>query len=228
MNVIKVKDLFKVYGTGDIAVSALDQVSFEVKKGEFLAIMGPSGSGKSTLMNILGCLDTPSAGDYILDGVNVSQMSEKELAYIRNQKIGFIFQSFNLLPRFSALKNVEQPMIYKGISRKERRERAIKALSDVGLADRLEHKPSELSGGQKQRVAIARSLVNEPQIILADEPTGNLDTESENDVLDILEGLNDAGITIVMVSHESAVAQHSDRIIYFKDGKLVGEKIVSN
>jgi putative ABC transport system ATP-binding protein len=186
--------------------------------------MGPSGSGKSTLMNVIGCLDKPTAGKYFLDGTNVSELSPKKLAHIRNRKIGFIFQTFNLLPRLSALKNVEQPMIYSGINRKERLKIAKKALTDVGLENRVDHKPSELSGGQRQRVAIARSLVNKPQIILADEPTGNLDSKSEEDILSILQSLNQKDITIVMVTHDTKVAHHAHRIVHFKDGKLVKEE----
>lgn len=226
MAVIAVDNLNKVYGSGEIAVEALQEVSFTIEKGEFVAIMGPSGSGKSTLMNLLGCLDTPTSGSYCLDGRDISQNSERELAYIRNEKLGFIFQSYNLLPRFSAVKNVEQPMIYKGVAKSKRKEIAIQALKDVGLGDRLDHTPPELSGGQCQRVAIARSLVNDPQIILADEPTGNLDTESEKEILEIMHRLNEREITIVMVTHEPPVAKHSDRILHFKDGQLVGAEEV--
>ncbi|HKL12235.1 MAG TPA: ABC transporter ATP-binding protein [Halanaerobiales bacterium] len=221
---IKINNIDKIYGTGEIAVNALKDVSLSIKPGEFLAIMGPSGSGKSTLMNILGCLDRPTDGEYYLDGTDVSQLTEKKLAHIRNRKIGFIFQTFNLLPRLSALKNVEQPMIYSGINRKNRLEIAKQALVDVGLGDRVDHKPSELSGGQRQRVAIARSLVNEPQIILADEPTGNLDSESEEDILEILKSLNNKDITIVMVTHDTQVAHHAHRIVHFKDGRLIKEE----
>lgn len=226
-HVIEVRGLSKIYGKGEVAVRALNKVSLQVKKGEFLAIMGPSGSGKSTLMNILGCLDTPTEGDYFLDGINVSRMSEKKLARIRNRKIGFVFQTFNLLPRFSALKNVELPLIYRGLNRKSRMERARKALEEVGLGHRMEHKPSELSGGQQQRVAIARALVNEPQIILADEPTGNLDSRSEEGILEIMNRLNRQGITIVMVTHDRKVAGHAHRIINFLDGEIVGEEVVN-
>lgn len=223
---IDVKNMTKVYGKGEIAVKALNKVSFEVEKGEFVAIMGPSGSGKSTLMNMLGCLDTPTDGEYFLDKTLVSQLSEKELAKIRNQKIGFIFQTYNLLPRLTAIKNVIQPMIYKGTPRKERYKIAEKALISVGLKDRLNHKPSELSGGQRQRVAIARALVNDPQIILADEPTGNLDTESEEDILNILLALNEKDITIVMVTHDENVAHYAHRIVHFRDGELISEEFI--
>ena len=221
---IDVNNMTKVYGKGEIAIKALNNVSFDVKPGEFVAIMGPSGSGKSTLMNMLGCLDTPTEGEYYLDGTLVSQLTEKELARIRNKRIGFIFQTYNLLPRLTAAKNVIQPMIYRGTPRKERLKRAKKALTSVGLADRVDHKPSELSGGQRQRVAIARALVNEPQIILADEPTGNLDTESEEDILDILLDLNENGITIVMVTHDYNVAQYAHRIVHFRDGEIIREE----
>lgn len=222
---IKVDELTKIYGNGELAVEALKKISFTVGKGEFVAIMGPSGSGKSTLMNILGCLDTPTSGDYILSGTNVSKMTDKELAGIRNRKIGFIFQTFNLLPRLTALKNVEQPMIYKGVSRKQREEIASNVLTDVGLGERMDHRPNELSGGQRQRVAIARALVNDPDIILADEPTGNLDTKSEEDILDILTGLNKRGITIVMVTHDEHVAHYAHRIVHFQDGEIIKEQV---
>ena len=225
---IKIEKLSKIYGEGEIAVKALDNISFEVKTGEFVAIMGPSGSGKSTLMNILGCLDTPNIGNYFLDNMKVSELSEKKLAKIRNKKIGFIFQTFNLLPRLSAQKNVEQPMIYKGIPRKERENKAKMVLEEVGLGERINHKPSELSGGQRQRVAIARSLVNDPQIILADEPSGNLDSESEEDILEILTNLNQSGITVIMVTHDKKVAQYSERVVYFRDGKIIREEKVTD
>lgn len=225
---IKIEKLSKIYGEGEIAVRALDNISFEVETGEFVAIMGPSGSGKSTLMNILGCLDTPNIGDYFLDNMKVSELSEKKLAKIRNKKIGFIFQTFNLLPRLSAQKNVEQPMIYKGIPRKERENKAKMVLEEVGLGERINHKPSELSGGQRQRVAIARSLVNDPQIILADEPSGNLDSESEEDILEILTDLNQSGITVIMVTHDKKVAQYSERVVYFRDGKIIREEKVKD
>ena len=223
---IKVSNLSKVYGMGEIAVEALKKISFSVTEGEFVAIMGPSGSGKSTLMNILGCLDTATEGEYILSDTNVSNMTDKQLAGIRNRKIGFIFQTFNLLPRLTALKNVEQPMIYKGLGKKKRLEIAKKVLADVGLADRVNHHPNELSGGQRQRVAIARALVNDPDIILADEPTGNLDTGSEKDILKILTSLNERGITVVMVTHDDTVAHHADRIVHFQDGEILKEEIL--
>lgn len=225
---IEVKQLSKIYGKGEIAVKALDHISFQVKAGEFVAIMGPSGSGKSTLMNILGCLDRPTEGIYILDQTDVSKMSEQELAKIRNLKVGFIFQTYNLLARLTALRNVEQPMIYKGIARKKRDQLAKQALAAVGLDDRIQHKPAELSGGQRQRVAIARALVNQPQIILADEPTGNLDSKSGEEILKILAGLNQQGITIVMVTHDQKVASQAHRIVYFQDGRIVREELTAN
>ncbi len=225
---IEVKKLSKIYGKGEIAVKALDHISFQVKAGEFVAIMGPSGSGKSTLMNILGCLDRPTEGIYILDQTDVSKMSEQELAKIRNLKVGFIFQTYNLLARLTALRNVEQPMIYKGIARKKRDQLAKQALAAVGLDDRIQHKPAELSGGQRQRVAIARALVNQPQIILADEPTGNLDSKSGEEILKILAGLNQQGITIVMVTHDQKVASQAHRIVYFQDGRIVREELTAN
>jgi len=224
---IRVNHLTKIYGKGEIAVTALKDVAFRVQKGEFVAVMGPSGSGKSTLMNILGCLDTPTEGEYILSGIDVSCMTDKELARIRNQKIGFVFQTYNLLPRLTALKNVEQPMIYRGVPRKKRLEIARKVLADVGLGDRIDHKPNELSGGQRQRVAIARALVNGPDIILADEPTGNLDTKSEEDILKILTDLNQRGITIVMVTHDEHVAHYAHRVVHFQDGEIIREEIVN-
>lgn len=224
---IEVRGLTKTYGKGEIAVQALRDISFHVKKGEFVAIMGPSGSGKSTLMNILGCLDTPTKGEYFLDDILVSEMKDRKLAHIRNQKIGFIFQTYNLLPRFSALKNVELPMIYKGVFRRKRQQISKQCLEAVGLGDRLRHKPAELSGGQRQRVAIARALVNDPRIILADEPTGNLDSKSEEDILKIMHRLNDQGITIVMVTHDEMVARHAERIVHFRDGQIVKEERVN-
>ena len=222
---IKLNKVQKIYKNGDIRVEALKDVDLHIKKGEFTSIIGKSGSGKSTLMNILGCLDQPSAGEYLLDGINVSEMDEKELARIRNKMIGFVFQSFNLLPKFSALENVELPMIYKGIHAKERYKKAIWALEKVGLGDRVNHKPNEMSGGQKQRVAIARALVNDPKLIFADEPTGNLDSKSETEIIDIFKGLNDDGVTIVMVTHEESIANRSKRIVEFRDGMIVEDKL---
>ncbi|MBF8982407.1 ABC transporter ATP-binding protein [Lutibacter sp. B2] len=225
---IKIEALKKTYKTGSISVEALKDTNIEVKPKEFVSIMGPSGSGKSTLMNILGCLDKPSGGKYELDGEKIEELDDVQLAMIRNKKIGFVFQSFNLLPRISALKNVELPMIYAGMQPKERRERAIQALERVGLGDRIDHKSNELSGGQRQRVAIARSLVNNPSIILADEPTGNLDTKSGDEVMAIFQQLNREGATIVMVTHEPEIAQHTKRIITFRDGAVIKDTLVEN
>lgn len=225
---IKIENLNKIYKTGSIAVEALKKVNIEVKPKEFVSIMGPSGSGKSTLMNILGCLDKPSGGQYELDGEKIEELNDVQLAVIRNKKIGFVFQSFNLLPRITALKNVELPMIYAGLSPRERKIRAVEALERVGLGERIHHKPNELSGGQKQRVAIARALVNSPAIILADEPTGNLDTKSGNEIMAIFQRLNEEGVTIVMVTHEPEIAQHTKRVITFRDGELIEDKRVED
>jgi putative ABC transport system ATP-binding protein len=221
---IKVTNLLKIYDTGKIKVEALKYINLEVAKGEFVAIMGASGSGKSTFMNILGCLDTMTEGTYELDGIDVSKMSQGELATIRNTKIGFVFQAFNLLPKMDLLKNVELPMIYAGYSKAERRKRAANCLEKVGLADRIYHKPNEISGGQKQRAAIARSLVNNPAIILADEPTGNLDSKSSVEIMDIFTKLNQEGTTIILVTHENDIAEFAKRIIVFKDGDIISDK----
>ena len=225
---IKIENLSKRYDTGVISVEALKNINLTVMEKEFVSIMGPSGSGKSTLMNILGCLDRPTEGLYELDGQSVQGMSDDELAVVRNKKIGFIFQSFNLIPRINALKNVELPMIYAGISAGQRREIAVKALQKVGLEERIHHKPNELSGGQKQRVAIARSLVNNPSLIFADEPTGNLDTKSGNEVMGIFQQLNAEGVTIIMVTHELDIALHTKRMIVCRDGEIIEDKPVEN
>jgi putative ABC transport system ATP-binding protein len=225
---IEITDLTKVYGSGEIAVHALRGVSTTVERGEFVAIMGPSGSGKSTLMNILGCLDRPTDGSYVLDGENVSRLSKNKLAGVRNRKIGFVFQSYNLLPRLSAAKNVMLPLLYNGhepLSDKACHERAIAALESVGLGDRTHHRPNELSGGQQQRVAIARALVNHPSILLADEPTGNLDTQSSEEIMDLLHQLHDEETTIVMVTHEPGIADHAERVIYLLDGEIASDKL---
>ena len=223
---IQIKALNKTYKNGSISVEALKNVDLEIKKGEFVGIMGPSGSGKSTFMNILGCLDRATSGVYILDDKKIEDMEDNALAAVRNQKIGFVFQSFNLLPRMTALKNVELPMIYAKVGAKERRERAMEALARVGLSDRQHHRPNELSGGQKQRVAIARALVCNPAILLADEPTGNLDSKSGHEVLEIFKELNGEGATIIIVTHEMEIALQTKRIISFRDGSLIDDRIV--
>lgn len=217
---IEVENLTKIYKMGTIEVQALRDLSFSIEKQEFVSIMGPSGSGKSTLMDILGCLAKPTSGTYLLEGNEVAGMSDNNLAVVRNEKIGFVFQAFNLLPRTTALHNVELPLIYGGVGRRERRRRAIAALEAVGLADRIHHKSNELSGGQIQRVAIARALVNEPSMIFADEPTGNLDTKSGAEIMVIFDRLNEEGNTIIMVTHERYIAEHANRIIHLKDGSI--------
>ncbi|MBI5188986.1 MAG: ABC transporter ATP-binding protein [Nitrospirae bacterium] len=218
---IELRDIKKSYLLPRITIDVLKGIDIGIKEGEFVVIMGPSGSGKSTLLNIIGCLDRPSSGTYLLEGVDVSKKSDNELAEIRNRKIGFVFQNFNLLPRFSAWKNVELPLLYSGVPAKERRQRAIELLKDVGLGERIEHHPSELSGGEQQRVAIARALVSNPSIILADEPTGNLDTSSGIEIMDIFKRLNNNGSTIVMVTHERHIAEYGMRIIDIRDGIIV-------
>lgn len=223
---IQVSDLTKIYSTGAHPVAALKDVNLEVKAGEFVSVMGPSGSGKSTLMNLLGCLDTPTSGSYKLDGIEISTLDDTGMARVRNRKIGFVFQNFNLLPRMTALRNVELPMLYAGITARERVSRANSALERVGLADRVNHRPNQLSGGQIQRVAIARALVNEPAVLLADEPTGNLDTRSGEEIMAIFQDLNRGGATIMLVTHEREIALHSARIIQFRDGRLVGDERV--
>jgi putative ABC transport system ATP-binding protein len=217
---IDVRNLTKVYQMGDVEVNALRGVTFTAEPGEFIAIMGPSGSGKSTMMDILGCLAQPTEGEYFLEGEEVGQLSDNRLAEIRNRKIGFVFQTFNLLPRTSAQHNVELPLIYAGVGRKERKRRAFEALEAVGLADRVQHKSTELSGGQIQRVAIARALVTEPSIIFADEPTGNLDTKSGAEIMSIFRRLNQNGNTIIMVTHELELAQHANRVLHIRDGLI--------
>ena len=219
--IITVDKINKTYKNGSLELQVLKNISFKVDKGEFLAIMGSSGSGKSTMMNILGCLDNQYEGRYILDGIDISKSTENELSEIRNKKIGFIFQSFNLLPRLTALENVELPLVYSSIPKEERHKRANELLEMVGLKDRTHHRPNELSGGQRQRVAIARALVNDPSIILADEPTGNLDSKSEGEIIEILQKLNKMGKTIVIVTHEPSIGKIAERKIVFKDGEII-------
>ena len=226
--VIRVEDIHKYYELGEARVHALRGVSVEVERGEFMAVMGASGSGKSTFMNILGCLDRPSSGRYLLEGVDVSQHDKRALALIRNQKIGFVFQGFNLLARTTALENTELPTLYSKVSREERHRRAAEALALVGLADRAEHFPSQMSGGQQQRVAVARALVNRPSILLADEPTGNLDSRTSVEIMEVFQDLNDKGLTIVMVTHERDIAEFAKRVLVFRDGKIRKDEPVRN
>jgi putative ABC transport system ATP-binding protein len=228
MNIINIEHIAKIYQVGFEEVHALRDVSLRIDKNEYVAIMGPSGSGKSTLMNMLGCLDTPTSGKYEFNGNNVSDMSDNELARIRNKEIGFVFQTFNLLPRSDALHNVELPLIYAGVSYTERRERAEKALIDVGLGDRMHHKPNELSGGQRQRVAVARALVTNPSIILADEPTGNLDSKTGEEIMQLFHEIHVKGNTIILVTHEEYIAEHAARIIRLKDGLIEKDEVVAN
>lgn len=224
--IIQVEDLTKIYQMGTQEVRALDGVTFDLLENEYIAVMGPSGSGKSTLMNLIGCLDTPTSGSYILNGEDVSQLEDADLAEVRNREIGFVFQTFNLLPRTDCLSNVELPLIYSGVKTAERHERAAKTLERVGLGDRIDHKPNELSGGQRQRVAIARALVNNPSILLADEPTGNLDTQTGEEIMMLFEELYRSGNTIIVVTHEPEIAQHARRIIRLRDGKIESDEKV--
>lgn len=224
--VIEIDDLTRYYQMGQTEVRALDGVTFDIQENEYIAIMGPSGSGKSTLMNMIGCLDTPTSGEYVLNGNRVSELDDAELAQVRNREIGFVFQTFNLLPRTDCLSNVELPLIYSGIKSSERKKRAIETLTKVGLGDRVDHKPNELSGGQRQRVAIARALVNNPSILLADEPTGNLDTKTGEEIMVLFEELYRQGNTIILVTHENEIAEHARRIIRLRDGKIeIDEKV---
>ena len=228
-NLIEVKNLKKDFYVGDITVRALKGIDLEIKEGEFIAIMGASGSGKSTMLNILGCLDQPTAGEYYLDGTNMADLSKNELARLRNNKLGFVFQSYNLLPRTTAIENVELPLFYNPkIKSKDRRERAVEALKAVGLEDRMEHMPNQLSGGQQQRVAIARSLVNDPRVILADEATGNLDTRTSYDIMALLQELNDKGKTIIFVTHEPDIAKFMKRSVIFRDGHVISKELITN
>lgn len=226
--VIQITDLTKVYQMGNTEVHALAGVTFDIKENEYIAIMGPSGSGKSTLMNMIGCLDTPTSGEYILNNNNVSTMDDAELAEVRNREIGFVFQTFNLLPRTSCLANAELPLIYSGMKSAERKERAKEVLTKVGLGDRIDHKPNELSGGQRQRVAIARALVNHPSIILADEPTGNLDTKTGEEIMMLFEELYRQGNTLIVVTHEQEIADHARRIVRLRDGLIELDEKVEN
>ena len=222
--IIKIQDLKKTYIMGSTEVHALKSITLGIDKNEYVALMGPSGSGKSTLMNLLGCLDTPTAGEYELNGTNVSTMTDNELAEVRNKEIGFVFQTFNLLPRLSALENVALPLVYGGMAKSARLDRAEEVLDAVGLGDRVDHKPNELSGGQRQRVAIARALVNNPSIILADEPTGNLDTKTSIEIMSIFEKIHRAGNTIILVTHEPDIAEHSHRIVRLRDGLVESDR----
>ncbi|NOG47927.1 MAG: ABC transporter ATP-binding protein [Calditrichaeota bacterium] len=225
---IDMKSLYKVYDLGEAEVFALNGVNVQIGKNEYVSIMGPSGSGKSTLMNIIGCLDVPSKGEYVLNSKKVNELVDDELAAIRNKEIGFVFQTFNLLPRATALHNVELPLIYNGTSRNERKEIAKQTLEKVGLGDRMHHKPNELSGGQRQRVAVARALVNNPSILLADEPTGNLDSKTGKEIMQLFDDLHNAGHTIILVTHEEDIAQHSHRIIRLLDGGIVADEAVKH
>jgi putative ABC transport system ATP-binding protein len=224
-DVIRIRDLAREYRMGEERIFALRGVTLDIRRNEYVAIMGPSGSGKSTMMNVLGCLDTPTGGEYWLNGQEVSRRSDDELARVRNREIGFVFQTFNLLPRATALHNVELPLVYAGVRSRERRERAAAALARVGLQDRMDHRPNELSGGQRQRVAIARALVNEPSILLADEPTGNLDSVTSEEIMRVFAALHAAGQTVIMVTHEADIAAHAERVVVLRDGRVESDRL---
>lgn len=224
-NIIWLKDIVKNYYVGTVVVKALRSVTIDINKNEYVAIMGPSGSGKSTLMNLIGCLDTPTSGQYILNGTDVSKMDDNKLAEIRNREIGFVFQTYNLLPRYSALENVMLPMVYSGISKPDRIARAKEVIDSVGLTSRMTHKPNELSGGQRQRVAMARALVNHPSIILADEPTGNLDSKTSNDIMEVIDRIHELGNNIILVTHEKDIAHHAKRIVKLFDGQVESDTL---
>jgi putative ABC transport system ATP-binding protein len=224
-DVIRIRDLAREYRMGEERIFALRGVTLDIRRNEYMAIMGPSGSGKSTMMNVLGCLDTPTGGEYWLNGQEVSRRSDDELARVRNREIGFVFQTFNLLPRATALHNVELPLVYAGVRSRERRERAAAALARVGLQDRMDHRPNELSGGQRQRVAIARALVNEPSILLADEPTGNLDSVTSEEIMRVFAALHAAGQTVIMVTHEADIAAHAERVVVLRDGRVESDRL---
>lgn len=224
MSLISINDIQRDFKLGSEVVHVLRGINLEIQKGEYVALMGPSGSGKSTLMNILGCLDTPTAGSYILNGKDVSKMTDSELAEIRNKEIGFVFQTFNLMPRTTALDNVALPMVYAGASKTARRERAMEVLKDVGLSDRMDHKPNQLSGGQRQRVAVGRALVNKPSIILADEPTGNLDSKTSVEIMGLFDEIHSRGNTVILVTHEEDIAEHAHRIIRLRDGQIESDE----
>jgi len=223
--IIRIVALHRAYQMGGELIRALDGVSLEILRNEYLAIMGPSGSGKSTMMNLLGCLDTPTGGEYWLNGLEVSRLSDDELARVRNREIGFVFQTFNLLPRATALHNVELPLVYAGVRSRERRDRAVEALERVGLGNRMDHRPNELSGGQRQRVAIARALVNRPSILLADEPTGNLDSATSEEIMRVFADLHRAGQTVIMVTHELDIAAHAERVVVLRDGRVESDRL---
>jgi len=225
--VISIENIYKIYDAGFIQVEALKRINLKVKRGEYLAIMGPSGSGKSTLMNIIGCLDRPTTGEYFFEGERISELDDDKLAYIRNKRVGFVFQTYNLLPRSDAISNVELPLIYAGVEATERKKRALSALTMVGIANRAKHRPNELSGGESQRIAIARAIVNEPSIILADEPTGNLDTKAGSEIMAIFRKINDEGKTIILVTHDPEIAKEARRLVRLRDGEIISDEYIN-